>query len=249
MMYILFLLHFIQVWVLTGDKEETAVNISFSAGHITPDMVMLSLTKQSTWQDCESTLTNVCKKWVSFLLNLNFIIYITKKTLVVGNLFNNTKFSFVSTNRMTDMKSGSFTRQCALVIDGPSLAGCLQHGKDILHQICSKVDAVLGCRLSPLQKAQACDIFFAGVKWCGCAFSKFYAPKWLTQIYSLIHWLIKTIGLIDVWYISSPFNLLALFFIQVVAMVKSSKEKPVTAAIGDGANDVSMIQEAHVGLG
>ena len=32
-------------------------------------------------------------------------------------------------------------------------------------------------------------------------------------------------------------------------MVKSSKEKPVTAAIGDGANDVSMIQEAHVGLG
>ena len=25
--------------------------------------------------------------------------------------------------------------------------------------------------------------------------------------------------------------------------------KPVTAAIGDGANDVAMIQEAHVGLG
>ena len=32
-------------------------------------------------------------------------------------------------------------------------------------------------------------------------------------------------------------------------MVKSSKVKPITAAIGDGANDVSMIQEAHVGLG
>ena len=48
--------------MLTGDKEETAVNISFSAGHITQDMVMLSLTKQNTWQDCESTLTNVCKK-------------------------------------------------------------------------------------------------------------------------------------------------------------------------------------------
>ena len=28
-----------------------------------------------------------------------------------------------------------------------------------------------------------------------------------------------------------------------------SKTKPITAAIGDGANDVSMIQEAHVGLG
>lgn len=36
---------------------------------------------------------------------------------------------------------------------------------------------------------------------------------------------------------------------QVVSLVKKSKQKPMTAAIGDGANDVSMIQEAHVGLG
>ncbi|KAJ9577646.1 hypothetical protein L9F63_005776, partial [Diploptera punctata] len=36
---------------------------------------------------------------------------------------------------------------------------------------------------------------------------------------------------------------------QVVQLVKSFSEKPITAAIGDGANDVSMIQEAHVGLG
>ena len=32
-------------------------------------------------------------------------------------------------------------------------------------------------------------------------------------------------------------------------MIKQSKDNPTTAAIGDGANDVSMIQEAHVGLG
>ena len=38
-------------------------------------------------------------------------------------------------------------------------------------------------------------------------------------------------------------------FLQIVHMIKTSDEKPVTAAIGDGANDVSMIQEAHVGLG
>ena len=35
----------------------------------------------------------------------------------------------------------------------------------------------------------------------------------------------------------------------MVRLVKKSKLKPLTAAIGDGANDVSMIQEAHVGLG
>ena len=32
-------------------------------------------------------------------------------------------------------------------------------------------------------------------------------------------------------------------------MIKTSKNKPMTCAIGDGANDVSMIQEAHVGIG
>lgn len=31
--------------------------------------------------------------------------------------------------------------------------------------------------------------------------------------------------------------------------MKVASHTPVTAAIGDGANDVSMIQEAHVGLG
>jgi phospholipid-translocating ATPase len=36
---------------------------------------------------------------------------------------------------------------------------------------------------------------------------------------------------------------------EVVHLMKSLKDKLVTAAIGDGANDVSMIQEAHVGLG
>ena len=36
---------------------------------------------------------------------------------------------------------------------------------------------------------------------------------------------------------------------QIVKLIKDSKSRPVTAAIGDGANDVSMIQEADVGIG
>lgn len=36
---------------------------------------------------------------------------------------------------------------------------------------------------------------------------------------------------------------------EIVKLVKLSSNSPMTAAIGDGANDVSMIQEAHVGLG
>ena len=34
-----------------------------------------------------------------------------------------------------------------------------------------------------------------------------------------------------------------------MAMVKDFPGSPICAAIGDGANDVSMIQEAHVGIG
>uniref|UniRef100_A0A3Q3FQC6 Phospholipid-transporting ATPase n=1 Tax=Kryptolebias marmoratus TaxID=37003 RepID=A0A3Q3FQC6_KRYMA len=36
---------------------------------------------------------------------------------------------------------------------------------------------------------------------------------------------------------------------QIVKMIKASEEHPITLAIGDGANDVSMILEAHVGIG
>lgn len=43
--------------------------------------------------------------------------------------------------------------------------------------------------------------------------------------------------------------MLLLCFVQVVRLFKTSPEKPITLAIGDGANDVSMIQEAHVGIG
>lgn len=36
---------------------------------------------------------------------------------------------------------------------------------------------------------------------------------------------------------------------QIVKLIKTSKERPITLAVGDGANDVSMILEAHVGIG
>lgn len=36
---------------------------------------------------------------------------------------------------------------------------------------------------------------------------------------------------------------------EVVKLIKDQRRSPITAAIGDGANDVSMIQEAHVGIG
>lgn len=42
---------------------------------------------------------------------------------------------------------------------------------------------------------------------------------------------------------------LILTLFQIVRMVKNSKGSPITLSVGDGANDVSMILEAHVGIG
>jgi phospholipid-transporting ATPase len=36
---------------------------------------------------------------------------------------------------------------------------------------------------------------------------------------------------------------------DVVRLIKQDDEQTVTLAIGDGANDVSMIMEAHIGVG
>lgn len=47
----------------------------------------------------------------------------------------------------------------------------------------------------------------------------------------------------------APSLILLCVFLQIVKLIKASKEHPITLAVGDGANDVSMILEAHVGIG
>lgn len=49
----------LQVWVLTGDKEETAVNISFSAGHFHPSTTILGFTLQTSEAEAYSHLLSL----------------------------------------------------------------------------------------------------------------------------------------------------------------------------------------------
>lgn len=140
----------IKVWVLTGDKEETAVNISYSAGHFKQGMTELRLTKITDSIECAEA--------------------VRRHMISAENNFSQGKHN-------------------ALIIDGTTLTHALYDHGDILRDLCHLCVAVLCCRMSPLQKA------------------------------------------------------------EVVKLIKNGKDAPVTAAIGDGANDVSMIQEAHVGLG
>uniref|UniRef100_A0A8C1ZE15 Phospholipid-transporting ATPase n=1 Tax=Cyprinus carpio TaxID=7962 RepID=A0A8C1ZE15_CYPCA len=139
----------IKVWVLTGDKHETAVSVSLSCGHFHRTMNILELVKQKSDSECAEQLRRLARRY-------------------------NT--------------SSHFT-QHGLVVDGASLSLALREHEKLFMEVCKNCSAVLCCRMAPLQKA------------------------------------------------------------KVVRLLKTSPEKPITLAIGDGANDVSMIQEAHVGIG
>ena len=56
----LYLFHFIlisQVWVLTGDKQETAVNISHSCGHIKQGMNVMLVTQKDSAESAQRELS------------------------------------------------------------------------------------------------------------------------------------------------------------------------------------------------
>lgn len=138
----------IKVWVLTGDKVETALNIAFSCGHIASTAIKYFIT------ECTS----------------------------IAALEEHLRIFEIELKRKPDS-------EFALLIDGTSLALAIQYCPERFRDLSIQCHAVLGCRLSPLQKC------------------------------------------------------------EVVQLMKTVHGNPITASIGDGANDVSMIQEADVGLG
>ena len=46
----------ISVWILTGDKKETAINISYSCGHLQPGMTVLDSSTVSLAYLCNNLL-------------------------------------------------------------------------------------------------------------------------------------------------------------------------------------------------
>uniref|UniRef100_A0A8D3EET1 Phospholipid-transporting ATPase n=1 Tax=Scophthalmus maximus TaxID=52904 RepID=A0A8D3EET1_SCOMX len=133
----------IKIWVLTGDKQETAVNIGYSCKMLTDDMTEVFIISGHTVQSVRQELRSVSL-----------------------------------TGRTAACPPSSWSTAHALEADMET---------EFLSTACA-CKAVICCRVTPLQKA------------------------------------------------------------QVVELIKKHK-KAVTLAIGDGANDVSMIKSAHIGVG
>ena len=140
----------IKLWVLTGDKQETAINIGYSAHILTNEMKNIFVIEGKSFEKVEEELEHALEELTS-------------------NSKEGNRFGFV--------------------ISGSGLMFALNKKlSGLFLQVTSLCQAVICCRVTPIQKS------------------------------------------------------------SIVTLVKNAKDV-TTLAIGDGANDVGMIQAAHIGVG
>ncbi|KAI5069580.1 hypothetical protein GOP47_0015881 [Adiantum capillus-veneris] len=123
----------LKIWVLTGDKVETAINIGFACSLLRSDMkqIVVSLDTPSVKSAEESN-------------DKNAIMKVSKEAV---------RSQLISGQQHVAVDSGTDT-VFALIIDGKSLVYALEDDmKELLLQLAVKCASVLCCRVSPKQKA------------------------------------------------------------------------------------------------
>ena len=192
----------VKVWVLTGDKQETAINIGYACKLLTLEMTIVILTGADK-EDIKSKLLSFVSRFVYRDGNESDFRRVPSQQIPA-----NSPSSPIMSDRRPSVRPFRVGRtqptvderaqvdleniNIGLIVNGESLQVILSDSQCIkwftILACISK--SVICCRASPLQKA------------------------------------------------------------EVVRLIKSYVSfRPITLAVGDGANDVSMIQEAHVGVG
>eukprot|EP00054_Salpingoeca_dolichothecata_P027919 m.208040 g.208040 ORF g.208040 m.208040 type:complete len:1154 (-) comp26079_c0_seq4:30-3491(-) len=171
----------IKVWVLTGDKQETAIEIARTCQLVTDEMHLILLNSEAAIKQAENAAADVR-----------------------GQLYD-----LIADAR----KEAALGKELALVVDGATLAYALPDTEDTEEQAEGKI----GC----LKKKDVKD------------------PDSVSQLFLRLALLTKVVVCCRV---------IPLQKAKVVELVKVN-EKVMTLSIGDGANDVSMIQMADVGVG
>ncbi|XP_044762025.1 probable phospholipid-transporting ATPase IM isoform X2 [Coccinella septempunctata] len=200
----------IKIWVLTGDKQETALNIGYSCQLLTDDLVDVFIVDASTYDEVHQQLN----KFKENIRIVNTFHPCSPSGIQIGTTngkLNSThrlagestpphvksppavsivtfstqlEYHEPNTSQVEDTQAGF-----AILINGQSLVHCLHPQMERLFvEVVMQCKSVICCRVTPLQKA------------------------------------------------------------LVVELIKKTKHA-VTLAIGDGANDVSMIKAAHIGVG
>ncbi|KAJ7949460.1 Phospholipid-transporting ATPase [Quillaja saponaria] len=118
----------VKVWVLTGDKQETAISIGYSSKLLTRKMTQIIINSNNK-ESCRRSLADA--------------LAMSKKLLIASGVPQNTAES-----------SEAASVPIALIIDGTSLVYILDSElEEQLFQLASRCSVVLCCRVAPLQKA------------------------------------------------------------------------------------------------
>ncbi|XP_076005457.1 putative phospholipid-transporting ATPase IM [Genypterus blacodes] len=132
----------IKIWVLTGDKQETAENIGYSCNLLREEMNEVFIISGNTPDDVRQELRNAQTTMKPEGADGTFFLQ--------GGILGNS--SKVVEDEMVNGEYG-------LVINGPSLAYALEPGMELefLRTACMS-KAVICCRVTPLQKAQVVEL-------------------------------------------------------------------------------------------
>ncbi|KAB2010279.1 hypothetical protein ES319_D10G227500v1 [Gossypium barbadense] len=121
----------IKVWVLTGDKQETAISIGYSSKLLTSKMTQIIINSKSM-ESCRKSLEDA--------------IIMSKKPTTTS--------AISGTTNNTGGTSGAGSTPIALIMDGTSLVYILDSElEERLFQLSCNCSVVLCCRVAPLQKA------------------------------------------------------------------------------------------------
>lgn len=179
----------IKVWVATGDKLETAIAIGHSTNLIAPDANVIIIRGGEKLRPVYTQIVNSIKNFFPESDLAEQQEYIRSPTSLSGGSYPLRRIS-TDIASLVGSDNGERPGGFVLVIDGLALTQAFSDDahKDLLLKLAMKCEAVICCRVSPLQKA------------------------------------------------------------LIVRLVKDGLGT-MTLAIGDGANDVSMIQAADIGVG
>ena len=177
----------IKIWVLTGDKEETAINIGLSCKLLSSDMDIIKIDKDTS-EELLVQMDDLLKALGALADPQGLFRRMLQHTAKAGAAFAEL-FSGARKENIEDAQAENL----ALVVHGNTALVKILNDEKMSQKflkLCKLCKAVVACRVSPSQKA------------------------------------------------------------NIVRMVKEGiTPSPVTLSIGDGANDVPMIQEAHLGVG
>eukprot|EP00168_Porphyra_purpurea_P006762 TRINITY_DN1833_c0_g1_i1.p1 TRINITY_DN1833_c0_g1~~TRINITY_DN1833_c0_g1_i1.p1 ORF type:complete len:768 (-),score=294.49 TRINITY_DN1833_c0_g1_i1:748-3051(-) len=129
----------VRLWVLTGDKRETAENIGYSSNLLDTDMTVIHL-KADSPEEIRDTLQEAIQ------------VYVKKGGGEDGSL---TPGGTMLQRARTRLRRGRGAQEVELgiIIDGATLGHALETHAELLMELSDACKTVICCRVTPLQKA------------------------------------------------------------------------------------------------